>query len=123
MGVRRIIEFNIALLGRWCWRMVTDRVSYGLECWPLGMVIEGSSLREGGRNGSVWWQQMARIREGVGVQVDGWFEEKLSRRWGMERILTFGQTGGWGEMCLVFGSDVCLSCLLTNGRWCRTWLG
>jgi hypothetical protein len=42
--------------------------------------VEGDWLQEGGSNGSIWSQQIVRIREGIGVQVEGWFEENLSRK-------------------------------------------
>jgi len=33
LGVRRLKEFNIALLGKWCWRMLVDRGGCGSGCW------------------------------------------------------------------------------------------
>ncbi|MCI45494.1 cytochrome P450, partial [Trifolium medium] len=53
LGVRRLRESNIALLGKWCWRMLVDRglwfrvlaARYGVERGCLkaggGMVLLG----------------------------------------------------------------------------------
>jgi len=41
LGVRRLTEFNVAMLSKWCWRMMVDRVlvaRYG---------VEGGRVKEG----------------------------------------------------------------------------
>jgi hypothetical protein len=36
-------QFNLALLGKWCWRMLVDREGEcGLECWRLVMGWSGA---------------------------------------------------------------------------------
>jgi hypothetical protein len=48
LGVRQLREFNIALLGKWCWRMLVDRG--GLWCRELLAARYGAEkghLREG----------------------------------------------------------------------------
>ncbi|PNX70724.1 receptor-like kinase, partial [Trifolium pratense] len=42
--------------------------------------VEGGRLRDGGRRGSLWWREIASIREGVGEPGDGWFGEHVVRR-------------------------------------------
>jgi len=56
VGVTRIKEFNNALLGRWCWRMVTNRDGLWFKVLSVRYWVEGGRLREGGSTGSVWWQ-------------------------------------------------------------------
>jgi len=45
LGVRQLREFNLSLLGKWCWRMLVYRggfwyrvlaTRYGEEAWRLG---------------------------------------------------------------------------------------
>jgi len=38
LGVKRLKEFNISLLAKWCWRCLVDREVCGLRCCPLDMV-------------------------------------------------------------------------------------
>ena len=47
MGVRRIREFNIALLGKWCWRLLEDRDSLWFRVLEARYGTEGGRLREG----------------------------------------------------------------------------
>jgi hypothetical protein len=70
LGVRRLNEFNLALLDNWCWRMSDDTCSlwYRVLCARYGQE-EGRLCVERG-DGSMWWHTMRNIREGVG-HVDG----------------------------------------------------
>jgi len=59
----------------------------------------GVRIREGGRNSSVWWRMLCRIREGVGEGIG--LKKTLGVSLGMVEILCFGMTGGletchWG---------------------------
>ncbi|XP_045797575.1 uncharacterized protein LOC123891718 [Trifolium pratense] len=82
LGVRQLREFNIALLGKWCWRMLVDREGLWFRVLVARYGLEGGSLREGGQRGSVWWRELVRIREGVGEPGGSWFREHVSRRVG-----------------------------------------
>jgi hypothetical protein len=42
---------------------------------------EEARLMVGGRNGSLWWHEVAKIRDGVGVEGGGWFEECREKGW------------------------------------------
>jgi hypothetical protein len=44
--------------------------------------VERDRLRDGGRRGSPWWMEIARIRDGVGGLGGGWFREHVSRKVG-----------------------------------------
>jgi hypothetical protein len=44
--------------------------------------LERGRLREGGSDGSAWWREIARIRDGVGGIRDGWFRENVMRKVG-----------------------------------------
>ncbi|GAU10918.1 hypothetical protein TSUD_426580, partial [Trifolium subterraneum] len=58
-------EFNIALLGKWCWRMLVDREGLWFRVLAGRYGIERWHLRDGGRSGSSWWREIVRISDGV----------------------------------------------------------
>ncbi|CAJ2662251.1 unnamed protein product [Trifolium pratense] len=82
LGVKQLREFNLALLGKWCWRMLMDREGLWFRVLAARYGVEGGGLRVGGRSRSVWWREIARIREGDGESGGSWFGEHVLRRVG-----------------------------------------
>lgn len=58
LEVRKIREFNLVLLGKWCWWI--GRV-FGLDCWPARYGLVGGWVQVGGWEESVWWRTIASI--------------------------------------------------------------
>ncbi|GAU20182.1 hypothetical protein TSUD_352460 [Trifolium subterraneum] len=82
LGVRQLREFNIALLGKWCWRMLVDRGGMWYRVLVARYGEVAGRLAVGGRRGSAWWRVVSRIRDGEGVGGRGWFAEGVERRVG-----------------------------------------
>ncbi|MCI71223.1 receptor-like kinase, partial [Trifolium medium] len=59
-------EFNISLLGKWCWRMFVDIRGLWFRVLAARYAVEGGRLKEGGRTGSSWWREISKICDGVG---------------------------------------------------------
>lgn len=70
LEVRRLKEFNLALLGMWCWRMLVDRSGF----WYRVLVARYGEV--GGR------LEVGRIRDGGGDIGGGWFAECVSKKLG-----------------------------------------
>jgi len=78
----RLKEFNLSLLGKWCWRMLVDRVGFWYRVLVARYGEAARSLEVGGRSCSYWWREVARIRDGVGEGGVSWFSERVSRKVG-----------------------------------------
>ncbi|XP_024636402.1 uncharacterized protein [Medicago truncatula] len=82
LGVRRLKEFNIALLGKWCWRMLVDRVGLRYQVLVVRYGEVDGRLEVGGWSVSLWWREVGRIRDGAGDLGGGWFGDSVRRRVG-----------------------------------------
>ncbi|GAU49412.1 hypothetical protein TSUD_374310 [Trifolium subterraneum] len=96
LGVRRLKEFNVALLAKWCWRLLVDRGGLWFKVLAAHYGLERGRLRDGGRSGSSWWREIARIRDGVADIGGGWFGETVVRKVG-DGVETFFWTDPWLE--------------------------
>jgi len=69
--VRQLRKFNLALLGKWCWRLLMDRGGF----WYMVLVArygeEAGRLEVGCRSVSSWWREIAKIRDVVGEDEGG----------------------------------------------------
>jgi hypothetical protein len=83
LGVRRIRDFNTALLGKWCWRLLVDRDSLWYRVLSARYGTEGGCVREGGREASVWWRDISALRS------EEWFGGNVSRYVGDGRNTLF----------------------------------
>jgi len=108
--MRQLREFNSALLGKWCWRMLVDGegfwywvlvAQYGEEAGRLGA---GVVLFGGGK---------AKIRDGIGDIDGGWFVDRVSKRVGNGASTFFWHDGCLGEVSLRTRFS-CLFYLTTN---------
>jgi len=62
LGVRRIRDFNTALLGKWCWRFLVNRDTLWFRVLVGRCGVEGGRMREGDREASIWWRDISALR-------------------------------------------------------------
>ncbi|CAJ2651349.1 unnamed protein product [Trifolium pratense] len=94
LGVRQLKEFNLALLGKWCWRMLVDREGLWFRVLAGRYGVERGRLCVGGSRGSTWWRELASLRDGGGALDGGWFGGHISRKVG-DGSDTFFWTDPW----------------------------
>jgi hypothetical protein len=75
-------EFNYALLGKWCWRLLVEMRSFWYRVLVARYDEEVGRLEVGGRSGSYWWRKIAKIHDGLGSVGGGWFQDCVSRKVG-----------------------------------------
>jgi len=64
--VRQLKDFNLALLGKWCWRLLVDIGGLWYKVLVARYGEEAGRLEVGGQSVSTWWREIAKIRDGVG---------------------------------------------------------
>jgi len=90
LGVRRLHEFNVALLWKWCWRLLVNQDGLWYRVLKARYGEEGGRLKEGGRDSSSWWRMISSIRRGVGLLEGGWLEDNVRRAVGGGGSTFFG---------------------------------
>ena len=73
LGVRSIREFNIALLRKWCWRMLEEKESLWFRVLSACYRVDGGRLLGGGRGSSLWWRDVHDLCS------HEWFSDHVSR--------------------------------------------
>jgi len=94
LGVRRLGEFNLSLLGKWCWRLKVDKEGLWYRVLKARYGEEGGCIRDGGRYASRWWRMICNVQEGRWASVDRWFVNNIRRVVGDGRN-TFFWTDNW----------------------------
>jgi len=61
---------------------------------------EAGRLEVGGRSGSFWWREIAKIRDGIGDLDGGWFIERVSKRVGDDNGTFFWYNRWLGDVSL-----------------------
>jgi len=82
-GVRRIREFNGALLGKWCWRVLVEKESLWYRVLVARYGEEGGRLLDGGRTASAWWRAIDALRS------EAWFGTNVKRSVGNGKNIYF----------------------------------
>ena len=72
LEVRRIREFNSALLGKWCWRMLVERESLWFRVLLARYVLAEGRLRDGGRYSSMCWRDLEVM------SMEEWFRDNVN---------------------------------------------
>jgi len=102
LGVRRLSEFNVSLLGKWCWRLLVDKEGLWYQVLKARYGEEGGRVREAGRHSSLWWRMVCKVRGGAREGEGNWFEGNVRRQVG-DGIGTLFWFDHWiGEMPLRF---------------------
>ncbi|GAU16278.1 hypothetical protein TSUD_299100 [Trifolium subterraneum] len=96
LGVRQLRKFNLALLGKWCWRMLVDREGLWYRVLVARYGVERGRLRAGGRRGSSWWREIVRIRDSEGGIRGAWVGKNVSKKVG-DRSDTLFWTDPWTD--------------------------
>jgi len=96
LGLRKMREFNIALLGKWCWRMLIDRGGLWYRVLMARYGLEDGVLREGGMRASYWWKKVGRVRDGGRDVGGGSFKDNIFKKVGDGRDTLFW-TDPWLE--------------------------
>lgn len=76
LGVRRLWEFNMALLDKWWWRLKEEQSSLWFRVLASRFGEDSLFVHEDGRRGSMWWRNLVTNGLGVGTSTKGsWIDD------------------------------------------------
>jgi len=82
LGIMQLREFNLALLGKWCWRLLVDREGLWYRVLTTRYGVEDVRLEVGGWSCSSWWRELVKIKDGGDGSAEGWFDGCVASRVG-----------------------------------------
>jgi hypothetical protein len=61
LRIRRVREFNIALLGKWCWRMREEGAGLWKQVLEHKYGVRKGQIRERRRKTPEWWKYITNV--------------------------------------------------------------
>ncbi|GAU50741.1 hypothetical protein TSUD_99110 [Trifolium subterraneum] len=77
LGLRRVKEFNISLLGKWCWRLLQEPESLWFKVLAAKYGTRDGQVDIGGFRASNWWKVINSIRFGIDLGSGTWFGDNV----------------------------------------------
>ncbi|GAU10361.1 hypothetical protein TSUD_422740, partial [Trifolium subterraneum] len=103
LGVKRLKEFNCALLGKWIWRVLEEKDRLWCLVIKARYGQEGERVRFAEGVGSTWWRSVNHVRSGGGMVDNRWLLDNMVRKIGDGRGTLF-----WKDPWLAEGEPVIL---------------
>jgi len=102
LEVRQLREFNYALLGKWCWRMLVDRCGFWHRVLVASYGEAGGRLEVGGQSCFSLWREVAQIRNGDSCVRGDWFGECVLKKVGdgSDTLFWFDKWLGLVPLCV-----------------------
>ncbi|GKU94416.1 hypothetical protein SLEP1_g7914 [Rubroshorea leprosula] len=81
LGVKNLGTFNVALLGKWRWRLLEEENALWRRVLEVKYKVNRINERRGGEwdvHGSSWWKELWRL-DTMGIGSEGWLSENIEK--------------------------------------------
>lgn len=68
-------EFNVSLLSKWSWRIMTNQRESWFTILSHKYGINRGMVLDGRRNDSFWWMDLQTLKIWVGLNMGSWFDD------------------------------------------------
>jgi hypothetical protein len=99
LRVRRVKEFNLSLLGKWCWRLFNEPKRLWCKVLKAKYGSRDGQVVSGVNKASSWWKYLISIMDGSAVGEESWCGDKIKKKVGNGESCLF-----WKDAWLEGGS-------------------
>jgi hypothetical protein len=75
LGVLKVDEFNLSLVGKWWRRMLVKREGLWFKVSIAKYGVDGGFILGGGNKALVWWEDLVKVKKGRDLLVGRWFDD------------------------------------------------